>query len=500
MLVHFNVLFFLLIISIFPDSHQDQRIRSLENIQGNLKSEINSLRKEILEYQNQIKNGDTDPLDEIKKYSISDSNDSIKSLESTNFGNRYAIVIGINHFEDNGIQDLPKARNDAKIFGKILRSQGQFDYVFIMTDDIDPEHDHDRLYPSKFNIRDKFKALLNISKPDDLFVVFYSGHAVSDIDENTYFFAADTDLNNQYSSSISFNDLVDQFKSKNLRKTILFMDAFREELYTDGNTPHNEAVIQDDPGIAAKIFSAFPGYKSYEDFSTDYGVFTKNLVVGLEGDADLNEDGVVTVLELINFTQRTIKGWSIKNNRYQKPYIKLHGSKTKDLVISIALHKKNSYVEEKAPRMVYESDILLRSAILPGWGQYYASQREKGIAIMSTWGGLLSYYLYNYQRFTILQERYMDYNTYPGSSIYEYSIWNLDNLKSEVREAETRSNDALGILIGYWLVNMIDAKYFTALPNNDYLGFGISLRNLFDSNGSRIIPEQYGTIYFRNTY
>jgi hypothetical protein len=437
---------------------------------------------------------------DLKEYSIPAHNFPIKNIDSLNSGNRYAVVIGINQFQDSGIVGLQKARNDAKIFGKILKSQGQFDYVFIMTDDIDSDNDREKLYPSKFNIEDKINALIKISKPEDLFVVFYSGHAISDLDENSYLLAADTSIGDQFKSSVSFKELFDKFKSKKITKSVVILDAFWKDFYKDPSIPQNEVVNNDTPAVAAKMYSSYPGYRSYEDLNSDYGIFTKHLVVGMEGEADLNQDGVVTILELMEYTQNTLKGWTIQTNKIQKPLIQLHGSETKDIILSIAYHKKRSLVDENAPRMIYESDILLRSFILPGWGQYYANQKAKGFTYMGTWAVLLSYYSYHYQRFTILQEKYLDYNTYPGTGLYEYTLLNLESIKSDLKASEYKSNQALGFVLGFWIFNLFDAKFLTQIPGNDFIGYGLSPRIVSDPYGSKNISEQYGFIHFRKSF
>lgn len=70
---------------------------------------------------------------------------------------RRAIVIGVNDYNDVGITDLSKARNDAKIMGQLLTEQGRFEKVFVMTDDLNAK---DPLYPSRVNIELKLDKQL----------------------------------------------------------------------------------------------------------------------------------------------------------------------------------------------------------------------------------------------------------------------------------------------------------------------------------------------------
>ncbi len=63
----------------------------------------------------------------VKNYGIQSKGLKLKNLDENNGGKRHAIVVGINNYQDTGISDLSKARNDAKLVGKILREQGEFD-------------------------------------------------------------------------------------------------------------------------------------------------------------------------------------------------------------------------------------------------------------------------------------------------------------------------------------------------------------------------------------
>lgn len=63
----------------------------------------------------------------VKNYGIQTKGLKLKDLDENNGGKRHAIVVGINNYQDTGISDLSKARNDAKLVGKILREQGEFE-------------------------------------------------------------------------------------------------------------------------------------------------------------------------------------------------------------------------------------------------------------------------------------------------------------------------------------------------------------------------------------
>src|SRR4030042_3177403 len=93
-----------------------------------------------------------------------------------NEGYRWAICIGINDYWDSKITDLKKARNDAKSMGEILQKNGQFNKVFIMSDDLNPK---DKNYPSKFNIEANINYIIEMANNNDLVIFHFSGHGIS---------------------------------------------------------------------------------------------------------------------------------------------------------------------------------------------------------------------------------------------------------------------------------------------------------------------------------
>jgi uncharacterized protein (UPF0335 family) len=208
--------------SISQESGEVDRIerleKELETVKqelSNVKSEISSIKREGTKGKNTItptkakssksvadKSDSKEPnTKSIRKYDIKSKGMRIQNLED-NEGKRYAIVVGINNYKDTAISQLSKARNDAKLVGKILKDEGQFDQVFVMTDDIDPRADKDNLYPTKLNIEEKLDSVLRFSNPEDLIVFFFSGHGISDPEENGYLVSVDTVTDKQFNTSV----------------------------------------------------------------------------------------------------------------------------------------------------------------------------------------------------------------------------------------------------------------------------------------------------------
>ena len=437
----------------------------------------------------------------LKTYEIKSKGLKLKELDENNGGKRHAIVIGINNYQDTGISDLSKARNDAKLVGKILKDQGEFEQIFIMTDDIDPRNDKDNLYPTKLNIEEKLDSLLRFSDPDDLVVFFFSGHGISDPNENGYLVTVDTVTDKQFNTSLKINDVVQKLKSKGVKKSLLVLDACRDVLYSSKSSSRNSLLEKEytEAEVSATFYSTKAGYYSYEDDETDYGVFTKYLVKGMEGQADSNGDGVVAFSELEQYVQKGVKEWSTRKNKQQKPITRLHGEKTGDLAITFSKGEGPSLVDKPIPKIMTRGDVVLRSFVVPGWGQYYAGSKAKGISFFTSMFLFSGYFAYTMGNFSSAQAKYNSTYALPTTPYYYESLLLVQSAREDLQSTRQQALIGAGALAAFWLTNILDAGLFTDLPKQDLFTFGIK-PNLtpFQDLGARSNPIE-GYVYVNYT-
>ncbi|MBN1469615.1 MAG: caspase family protein [Fusobacteriaceae bacterium] len=251
-----------------------------------------------------------------------------------NEGKRWAICIGINDYNDENIVDLKNAANDAINIGKIFNENGQFDKVITLVDDY--KHFENKMLPTKSNIEKQLDYILNFSSPEDLIIFTFSGHGISDDQGNGYLISQDTDINNKFETSIKVQDIVKKFEEYNIKKTLLILDACREEISQTKGIGNKGLLAEKFEGseVAATFYSTKAGWFSYEDTESEYGVFTRFLIDGLNGNADINNDKVVSFSEIETFVQDSVSNYSLKHNRKQKPYTKIYGEKFGDLALT----------------------------------------------------------------------------------------------------------------------------------------------------------------------
>lgn len=262
-----------------------------------------------------------------------------------NAGKRWAICIGINDYEDNSIIKLKKARNDAKELGGVLEKNGQFDKVVVMTDDLDPRCED---YPKLINIRNKMNYLKEFIAPQDLVVFSFSGHGVSNVKGEGYLLVTDSQGRNIYSNSLKVSDIIAWIKEVNVKKSLLLLDACREQIqegkFINLNGLRTERFLQAEVG--AVFYSTKSGWFSYEDKNGNFGIFTKYVIAGLMGNADIdneigNNDGIVTFSELAAYVDNEVSKWALAENKKQRPATMILGEKFGDLALTVVTNIEN---------------------------------------------------------------------------------------------------------------------------------------------------------------
>lgn len=433
-----------------------------------------------------------DDTPEIKKFNSPRKKGLLIRPDDPDDSKRWAIVIGVNDYNDVAIQDLKKARNDAKIIGQILKEQGEFEKVFIMTDDVDPK---DPLYPTRINIEEKIDTIMSYANPYDTVIFYFSGHGVSDDKGNGFILPVDTVMDKVNYSSIKIDLIIKKLNERRITKSLIFLDACRDIISTTRSATREglQADKYQNAEVGATFFSTKAGYYSFEDPSSDFGIFTKYIAYGMEGNADLNGDGIVSFSELEDYVQREVNNWSLSNNKKQKPFVRYFKEKYGDIPITIKAKREKSLVDKNN----YNQDgreYLWKSALIPGWGQWEKNEPTKaGIYLGGTLIGLgligMKYNDYN--------EKIQDYNQTSsnfqlvtpfllplsedalGDPINLYSYITINTITSQrefIKDTAIQMNYGLGILFIFYLTNTVDAYLPRQNISNKSKGFNFDFK------------------------
>jgi len=227
-------------------------------------------------------------------------------------GDLYALVVGISKYKEPKIRELDFAAHDAEDFGKLLRKQ---EHIFRdMHIKVLVNEQATKRAMEKYLTRD-----LRKSGKDDTVILFFSGHGVYDPERASdfYFCAYDLELGYYSATAVKMSGL-EFLKGLDTKRVLIIADAchaggFSE--WKDKDLPPNlEVFLQEFKDSMGRIIITSAGFneKSWELKEIDgqpmkNGVFTHFLLKGLEGKADANRDGKVTVNEAYEFTYKMTK-------------------------------------------------------------------------------------------------------------------------------------------------------------------------------------------------
>jgi hypothetical protein len=205
----------------------------------------------------------------------------------------WAVLIGINEY-----QQWPKlqyAVNDARAIEKLLRGL-KFDEVITVLDGEATQHHILRVLGDELYAK---------TQDDDRVFIFFAGHGqTQDIPNGGkvgYIIPVDGDLKNYYSTAISMRqlqDLADRIRAKHM---FYAMDAcFSGLLLRMRGEALNNPPLDLTTALTRQVLTAGSEGEQVAE-SGGHGLFTKSLLGGLTGAADLNKDGYITASELYQY-------------------------------------------------------------------------------------------------------------------------------------------------------------------------------------------------------
>lgn len=184
------------------------------------------------------------------------------------------------------------------------------------------------------NIKNAMTELFMNAGPDDLVLMYYSGHGLKDC-----FLPIDFD---RYNNKLFHEEINEILKQSPAKYKLCIADACHSGgLAMKGGNPTDEFsdeqvistyynnLAQSNAGTALILSSKLEEI-SLESSGLRQGVFSHFLIRGLEGEADRNIDKIVTVTELFDFISTNVKSYTA--NR-QSPVIK--GSFDRKMTVSV---------------------------------------------------------------------------------------------------------------------------------------------------------------------
>jgi uncharacterized caspase-like protein len=229
---------------------------------------------------------------------------------------RWAIVVGVSKYKYESL-NLRYADRDAEEFHKLLLSPtgGNFrpDHVVKLTN-------HDA---TTANVTKALRSFLKKPGRDDLVIIYCACHGSPDFDRpgNVYLLTHDTDPNDIAGTALPMRE-IDLSLRENLlsERVVIFADTCHSAAIGGGigrrGTVDSTALVNrylkdvsTARGGVALLTSAEATEVSFEDarWGGGHGVFTHYLLRGMQGEADLNQNGFVTIGELFEYVRAKVQ-------------------------------------------------------------------------------------------------------------------------------------------------------------------------------------------------
>lgn len=286
---------------------------------------------------------------------------------------RFALVIGVDEYEDSQINKLEGASNDAKAIVEALVQYAGFprDQVKLLTADQPLER-----RPTRNKILRGLSNLRGAVPKDGLLLIAFAGHGIERGDQ-AYLLPSDAELSNDVSlleqSSINVDDMRKRIIETGVGQVLMILDACRNDPSAGRGDADNRLTTRfaehfnfEDRNSEVKAFATLyataVGYRAYEYKEKKQGYFTWALVEGLKG-AAANDKGEVTLNGLLNYLQDQVPkriSLDLGTGKIQKPYAIIQGYKANDLVLSKVAAAENVAIVD--PAAVERSDWEIAQA------------------------------------------------------------------------------------------------------------------------------------------
>ncbi len=228
--------------------------------------------------------------------------------------NRFALVIGVADYQDNRIPDLPACERDARDLSGILTdaSIGLFPTANVTTLLNDAV--------TRTSVVAAMDELARKAGPDDLVVVFFSGHGATDEKGRAYWVMSDTKVDRLRATAMPELEITELLGEIRTKRLVTIIDACYSA--STANVSSTKSLLD-----LSRIYPDFKGdgrvgmtaskgdqlsmvITDKQDPGFGHSAFTYHVIEGLRGNADArgNGDGVIELDELWSYVKdRTIE-------------------------------------------------------------------------------------------------------------------------------------------------------------------------------------------------
>ncbi|HNJ41187.1 MAG TPA: caspase family protein, partial [Acidobacteriota bacterium] len=238
---------------------------------------------------------------------------------------RFAIIIGVNDYQSEQINDLKAAVNDARLLAKTLAQNAGFepDHIKLLTTDQGSEGQ-----PTQGTILEKTSNFVSGMPRQGLLLFFFAGHGVVN-EGKAYLLPSDARMGSAAllkKTAISLEDIRNEVNQAGIEQVMFILDACRNDP-SAGARGNVDNLLSDDfsrgldfrdaaffdnknRGIKAfvTLYATGKGQRAYEDSAKAQGYFTLAIAEALTGQGNniTNQKGEVTLGNLLSYVQHKV--------------------------------------------------------------------------------------------------------------------------------------------------------------------------------------------------
>jgi len=242
----------------------------------------------------------------------------------------WVVAVGVSDYRQEEL-NLQYADSDARAIATALERQGggplyrAVNTLVLTNDEVTRE-----------SILDGLTRFLKQAAANDVAVIFLAGHGVQDrVSGSYYFLPFPATADNLLTAGLRMSDLDEMLRlvRQSVRGTVLMLDTCHAGALQlgSGRLAADEAASRLSVGENAFLLAATrPGEQSQETPQLAHGAFTYALLAGLDGGADLDRDGWISVAEWFGYVAREVPRVT---GGVQHPYHRMEGT---DLIVATA--------------------------------------------------------------------------------------------------------------------------------------------------------------------
>ena len=232
-----------------------------------------------------------------------------------NPGKAWAVLVGVNHYDNQPyIPSLQVCTADVTAIHTVLSDK--YTVAKLLTDTT-PDH-----LPTRANILAELISIAQAANEGDLLLFYFSGHGIAEGGES-YLLPRDARLATLRHTAVAMKDVREIIDASAARAKVIVLDACHSGA-TIGKagpamTPEFiQRVFIEAEGMAI-LASCKQDQQSWEWPEQGCSVFTHFLLQALDGEADFDNKGFVTVSDASRYVTDGVKAWAVDHGVPQTP-------------------------------------------------------------------------------------------------------------------------------------------------------------------------------------